>query len=260
MKEIRNMDELITIAGLFKAGEVTPYAFDRELAEALEELTYPIPVIVKSVGTAEDDSKEAFIVATMPNVSTKRSSATIYVSTALVQALSVEDMLKVVTLEATNIQSSFRLYSKFMSSAADVMTTVSECLAVLIELYENSLQNLKDNLPEIFEELKEKNLAVEPSDLAEQRIALADGEMKFSELVEVLAVKYFFPKPLITKARETAELLMTGGASGADADVESNPHEPSINTHDRRIKELTDDTYKNMSKVIEHDWQPDSNQ
>jgi len=257
MKEIKNIQELIKLIDLYKAGKVTKYSLESELTQAIEGMTLPIRTAVKILGASEDSTSTPFGIATLPNISSRRTTATIYIDDSLIlSCLSEEEVIKLLVIESLNLQSILRVYSRFTAANISTDISVEDTLVLFIDIMNVSLGAIKNKAEDIFEKMKESNLVVCIKDLQKQKEKL--GIEKLSEIIESLIISCHFPSVYIDASKKLAT-AMRRVFKGAAADLAYSDETPNIDLHDSYIKDLTDGSYKNLSKKIDYNYKPDTN-
>jgi hypothetical protein len=263
VRDIKNKQDLAKFVELYKTGKITKYSLEAELSKAISEASEPVMISVSLVTEQDGNTNSTFGVASLPEMAGGKALNTILVDQeAVISLLRSEEVVEAVIGEASRVQSVLKDFIGFHSDRKGKETSAGQALEVLLKIYAGSLRKLSESLPEAFSRLRESRTIQSAEAIESEAAAIGstDDELRF--VVERLTISKKLPQLIVLAASKLSKELSEGSGKGAKIQLFYRDDAPVMKQFYQQRRALSDGTYTDnkMSKVIAHDYKPETNQ
>jgi hypothetical protein len=262
MKELKNKVELAQLVELYKTGKVTKTALELELGKSVSELVTPNTLTVAIISEVDGNTNSTFGVTSLPEMVGEKILVTLLVDKdAIMNFVETKEIIEMIAVEASRHQKVLKEYSKFIKEHKDSEVLLEDALAFFLELYEESLEELFDELPEISAKLIANRTIQSVKSIKAEKEAIKNPSEDLRLIVERLTISKKFPLAFITASRKLVSASVKNEDPEQKLPLFYTDEKPVMNQFHQQRRALSDGTYtaEKMSKVIAHDYKPDTN-
>lgn len=263
MKDIQNREELVRLLELYKQAKITQPAIEAELSKAIIEMTGQDTVQLKVVETAEPDTNSTFGAVSLPESIGDRLLLTVLVDKdAILNLVSPEDVLDLISLEVKDSQKTLKSYSKMIKSKEENELSLSDALIFFLGLYRDSLKRMQESKQDLYDKLRGNRTIQSPEHIEAEIKALEENADIFA-VSERLTVSKKMPKVFADHAMEIAKVSGNSLTDVSKVPLFYRDEEPVMNQFYQQRRALSDGTYdlsKGRSQKVEHNYIPKTNQ
>ena len=264
MKEFNNKEALVQVIELYKTGKITKTALESELSKAVSDLVTPNNITVSIISELDGNTNTTFGVTSLPKKVGERVYVTLLIDKdALMNLVEPEEILCMIKVEAcNNYQKVLKKYTKFVKEHEDSEILLDDALDLFLDIYEESLENLYENLPEISAKLAENRTIQSVRSIKSEREALKNPKEDIRIVAERLTLSKKFPMAFLEAARKLVRNSVKDQTPEDKIPLFYNDEKPVMNQFQQQRRALSDGTYdaSKMSRVIEYDYVPKTNQ
>lgn len=258
-----NKEELARLVELYKTGKITKYALEAELSKAFSGAMEPNMVSVSLVTEQDGNTNSTFGATLLPEETAGKIDVTLLLDQEMVVSLSTpKEVVDIVENELSGFQKVVKELNSFVREKKGSEVSLSEAVLVFLKIFRGSISRLSEGLPEVFSKLSSSNTiqSVESIDAEIKAIEENSDDLRF--VVERLTISKKFPQAFVLAANRLANELGKGVEKSGKASLFYKDDAPVMNQFYQQRRALVDGTYTDnkMSKVISHDYKPDTNQ
>jgi hypothetical protein len=261
---IKNREELVRLVELYKTGKITRYSLEAELSKSFSAAMEPNLVSVSLITEQDGNTNSVFCATLLPQQVGEKVDVTLLLDQELVISLATPaEVVSIAENELGGFQKAVKEITSFAREKKGTDVSLSQALLAHLKIYKDSISRLKDGLPEIFSKLSESRSIQSPESIDSEIKALETDSDDIRFVIERLTISKKFPQLAVLAAKKlTADL--SEGASKASGKVPLfyRDDAPVMNQFYQQRRALVDGTYADnkMSKVISHDYKPETNQ
>jgi len=263
MKDMQNKDSLVKLIDLYKQSKITKGAIEMELSKAVGAITGNEVVQVKIIDEVDSNTNTTFGTVSLPEKIGEKLLLTVLIDKdAILNLVSPEDILEMISEETKDHQKTLREYSKFLKSKEENELSLSDALIFFLGLYKQSLARLSENQKEVYTKLR-NNRTIQSVESIQSEIDALKNNFDIHNVSERLTLSKKMPRIYVDSANEIAKVSGNTLTDVSAVSLFYRDDEPVMNQFYQQRRALSDGTYdlsKNKSKKIEHDYIPKTNQ
>jgi hypothetical protein len=263
MKDMQNKDSLVKLIDLYKQSKITKAAIEMELTKAVGEMTGNEVVQVKILEEVDSNTNTTFGAVSLPEKIGDKLLLTVLVDKdAVLNLVSPEELLSIISEEVKDHQKTLRGYSKFVKSGEENEFALADTLKYFLGLYKDSLKRVADGNSEVYTKLR-SNRTIQSPELIQSEIDALFNNVDVHNVSERLVLSKKMPKAFLHAANELAKVSKNTLTDISQVSLFYKDEEPVMNQFYQQRRALSDGTYdlsKNKSKKVEHDYIPKTNQ
>jgi len=263
MKELKNKTELAQLVELYKTGKITKTSLENELGKSVSELVAPNTLTVSIISEVDGNTNSTFGVTSLPEMVGEKILVTLLVdSDAIMNFVSTQEIIDMITVEASRHQKVLKEYSKFIREHKDSEILLEDALVLFLDIYEESLEEFYDELPEISAKLMTSRTIQSVKSIKAEKEAIKNPSEDLRLIIERLTVSKKFPIAFLTAARKLVRSSIENEKPEEKLPLFYTDEKPVMNQFHQQRRALSDGTYDSskISRVIAHDYKPDTNQ
>jgi hypothetical protein len=260
---VKNREELAKLAELYKTGKITKYALEAELSKSFSSAMEPSMVSVSMVTEQDGNTNSTFGVTLLPEMIADKVQVTLLVDQEMVISLvKSAELISILENELSGFQKAIKELTSFHKERKGAEVSISDALLVFVRIYRDSLKRLSEGLPETFNRLFDSRTIQSVESIDSEIKALENGSDDPRFVVERLTISKKLPQLMAVAASKLAEEMGKDLGKTVKIPLFYTDDAPVMNQFYQQRRALVDGTYTDnkMSKVIAHDYKPETNQ
>lgn len=260
---LKNRDDLAKLVEFYKTGKITRYALEAEMSKAFSEAMEPSMVSVSLVTEQDGSTNSTFGATLLPEMIGGKVQVTLLLDQEMVISLtSPAEVVSLAENELSGFQGAIKELTSFHREKKGTEVQIQESLAVFARIFRDSLRRFSDGLPELYNKFFESRTIQSAESIESEIKVLEDGSDEPRFVIERLTISKKFPQLMVVAASRLARELSDGLDKATKIPLFYRDEAPVMNQFYQQRRALVDGTYTDnkMSKVIPHDYYPDTNQ
>jgi hypothetical protein len=260
---LKNRDELAKLVELYKTGKITKYALEAELSKSLSEAIEPNLVSVSLITEQDGNTNSTFGATLLPEMAAGKIQMTVLIDQEMVMGLATPaEVVSLIESEVGGFQKAAKEIASFHNENKDVEVPLSKALLVFVRIFRDSIKRFSEALPQLFAKLSESRTIQSVESIESEIKALETESDDTRFVVERLTISKKFPQLMAIAASKLATELSGGKEKQTKIPLFYTDDAPVMNQFYQQRRALVDGTYTDnkMSKVIAHDYKPETNQ
>jgi hypothetical protein len=258
-----NKEELARMVELYRTGKITKYALEAELSKAFSAAMEPNIVAVSLVSEQDGNTNSTFGATLFPEKIGEKITVTLLLDKEMVLGLATSsEIVDLVENELKGFQKTIKDFNSFVREKKGTAISISDTVLVFLKIFRESVARFSEGLPNLFSKLKEISTiqSVDSIDSEIRAIETESDDIRF--IIERLTISKKFPQVFVLAAERLVKELGEGLENTAKQSIFYRDDAPVMNQFYQQRRALVDGTYTDnkMSKVIAHDYKPETNQ